>query len=222
MLSIIALLIGAGIKACFYALLLWIMIKIQKLNYTALGLLLCSGVATLISLIPLVGPYLAYAALLLCLHKVTRADIYPDCVFTAVVANSVMLVVNLWLLGALMGDLRPDLMAWARPSRAEADTGDASAADAEEQEEKEQAPVPVALSEASAKAKGVALKGIAYNRTKPTVMLRLGTSYQTLTTGEVATVRGPDGVLSVRCEQITNSFVVLKLDPGERVRLDLK
>jgi hypothetical protein len=91
--------------------LLWIAIKIQKMQYNVLGLLGSSLLATLIGCIPFVGTYLAWVVLVLCLWKVTREDIVPDCVLTVALANAVMFALNLWVIGALMGDLRPCLTA---------------------------------------------------------------------------------------------------------------
>ncbi len=91
--------------------LLWIAIKVQKMQYNVLGLFGSSLLAVLISLIPFVGTYLAWVVLVLCLWKVTREDIVPDCVLTVALANAVMFALNLFVIGALMGDLRPSLMA---------------------------------------------------------------------------------------------------------------
>ncbi len=108
----LALLAGLVIvKWLVFTGLLWLAIRIQKMQYNLLGLFGSSLLATLISLIPFVGPYLAWVVLVLCLWKVTREDIVPDCVLTAALANAVMFAINLFVIGALMGDLRPALMA---------------------------------------------------------------------------------------------------------------
>src|SRR5208283_938023 len=90
--------------------LLWIMIKIQKLNqsvaYKFLGLLGAATLATGLDMVPYAGHGLAVAALLLCVKKVTRAP-YIDVLFTVAISYALMFGVNLFILGSLMGDLRP-------------------------------------------------------------------------------------------------------------------
>src|SRR5208282_499739 len=99
---------------------LWIMIKIQKLDYNFPGLL---GAAAIVSgldraldtvLGHFLGNYLAtyisapitLIVLIICISKVTHAD-RVDVMFTIVVGYALMFGMNLWLFGALLGDLRP-------------------------------------------------------------------------------------------------------------------
>jgi outer membrane biosynthesis protein TonB len=104
--------------------LLWGMIKIQKLDqkfeYNFLGLLGSAALATGLDQIlemtlgRFIGVYLASfistpivgAVLLLCLKKVTHAP-YVDVLFTAAISYALLFGVNLFILGSLMGDLRP-------------------------------------------------------------------------------------------------------------------
>jgi len=90
--------------------LLWGMIKIQKLDqhttYRFLGLLVAAVLATGLDMIPYAGHYLAVAALLLCIKKTTGAP-YVDVLFTVAISYALMFGVNLFILGSLMGDLRP-------------------------------------------------------------------------------------------------------------------
>jgi hypothetical protein len=90
--------------------LLWGMIKIQKLDqhttYRFLGLLVAAVLATGLDMIPYAGHYLAVSALLLCIKKTTGAP-YVDVLFTVAISYALMFGVNLFILGSLMGDLRP-------------------------------------------------------------------------------------------------------------------
>jgi len=104
----IALLIATAIKWLVYTALLWFMIKIQKLNYNVFGLLGSSLAAVLINHIPFVGCYLSYVVLVICLWKCTGADIVPDVVYTVAIAGALMFCFNLWVIGMLMGSIRPD------------------------------------------------------------------------------------------------------------------
>jgi hypothetical protein len=85
------------------------MIKLQKMQYNVWGLLGSTALATGLQFIPIVGNYVSWAALLLCLWKVTRADIVPDIIFTVAIPGAIMFCLNLWGFAALMGELRPDL-----------------------------------------------------------------------------------------------------------------
>lgn len=86
---------------------LWVMIKIQSLEYHFWGLLASAALGSALDMIPYFGHYMAVLVLYVCIHKVTRADLFPDAVFTVAVAYALMFAANLFLLGALMGDLKP-------------------------------------------------------------------------------------------------------------------
>jgi hypothetical protein len=118
-LEILALFVEFVVQSVFLTLALWIMIKVQKLDYNFFGLmgsaaLACAvdsiltlalqpwfdGMATYIS-----APFFL-VVLFLCVRKVTNAD-PVDVSFTIVVGGALRFGMNLWLIGALMGDLRP-------------------------------------------------------------------------------------------------------------------
>ena len=104
--------------------LLWGMIKIQKLDqkfeYNFLWLLGSAALATGLDQIlemtlgHFIGIYFAsyistpivVTVLLLCLKKVTHAP-YVDVLFTVAISYALLFGVNLFILGSLMGDLRP-------------------------------------------------------------------------------------------------------------------
>lgn len=100
----IMIVIGLG-KWLIYTGLLWGMIKIQKFDYNVLGLFASSLVATALGYIPFVGHYIGWVVLVLCLWKCTGAPIAPDVFFTVGIAGALMFCVNLFVIGALMGDL---------------------------------------------------------------------------------------------------------------------
>src|SRR5687767_2304722 len=102
-----------------YTGLLWMMIKLQKMNYNVLGLLGSSLLASALDYIPVVGCYLGWAALVICLWKCTGADIAPDVLFTVGVAGALMFCVNLFAIGWLMGNLQ-----LISPALADYNTGD--------------------------------------------------------------------------------------------------
>jgi hypothetical protein len=104
----VALIVATAIKWLVFTALLWIMIKIQKLHYHLAGLFASSLAATLVYLIPFVGSYLSYVVLIIGLWKCTGADIAPDLIFTVAITGALMFCFNLWVIGMLMGNLRPD------------------------------------------------------------------------------------------------------------------
>ncbi|HMJ89146.1 MAG TPA: hypothetical protein VK530_04985 [Candidatus Acidoferrum sp.] len=105
MLLIIVMIVIGAAKWAVYTALLWVMIRIQKMQYNWLGLLGSTALATGLGYIPVVGPYVAWIVLVLCLWKVTRADIAPDVLFTVTIAGALMFCVNLFVVGWLMGNL---------------------------------------------------------------------------------------------------------------------
>ena len=104
--------------------LLWGMIKIQKLDqrfeYRFLWLAGTAALATGLDQVlqnvlgHFIGSYFASyistpivgTVLLLCLKKVTQAP-FVDVIFTAAISYALLFGVNLFILGSLMGDLRP-------------------------------------------------------------------------------------------------------------------
>ena len=109
MAHLVGLLIYFAVQTVFLLAALWVMIKVQKLNYNFLGLLGAAALASAIKLIPLpfhIADIISCTVLLFCISKVTGAE-YIDVKFTVVVGYALMFAVNMFLLGALMGDLRP-------------------------------------------------------------------------------------------------------------------
>ena len=95
-------LIESGVQALFMMAALWVMIKIQSLNYTFLGLVICGALASAIDVIPNIGHYLAVPTLYVCVARMTRADVFPDAIFTVVVAYALTFCMNLFVLKTLV------------------------------------------------------------------------------------------------------------------------
>ncbi len=240
--------LGPVAEWLIYTALLWGMIKIQKLNYNVLGLFGSSAAAVLVSKIPHVGFYLSYVVLILCLWKCTKADIAPDLIFTVAVAGALMFCVDLWVLGAFMGNLRPDLHLAART--------EASASDIADEDDPPQAPTPApepsnrkpavettkaaevtkpaaagqpgpAIAAAAEptlppKAKGLSLKGVSLQAAQPLAMIGFGTRVYTLSPGEAAVMESAQVKIKVRCDEIAQSSVGLTIDQSNKVTLRLQ
>ena len=233
----VGLVVVTAAKWLVYTGLLWGMIKIQKLNYNVWGLFGSSLAATLVAFIPFVGSYLSYAVLVLCLWKCTGADIVPDVVFTVAIAGALMFCVNLWVIGALMGSLRPDLAAHARADKAH----HAGADDTTDEDDdgataaKTASARPVATRTATANtnasrpnatvtstnAPTLVLKSVTFNSARPFVMISDGTRAYTVGKGETFTATLSSGRVTLRCEEISKDAVVVRPAQGEAIVLRL-
>ena len=222
--DILAYGVEGGLRFVLYTIILWFMIKIQKFNYNWPGLLLVSGASIAISYIPWAGAYLAYPVLVFGLHSVTRASIAPDIIFTVGITRAIMFCVNLFVIGALMGDLRPDLNASARSD----DSEDVEMADTEEGEQEEEQETPfrsagtnahTLIASSHPKAKDLALRGISVNATRALAIISTGRNYHTISTGECFSAQSG---AKVRCEEITKTFVLLTIDGADKIRLRMQ
>lgn len=240
---ILILVIEFTIQTVFLLTALWIMIKLQKLNYNFLGLLGAAVLASLLDMIPIVGHPLSVGALLLCIWKVTQSE-YVDVAFTVFVGYALMFGMNLWLIGALMGDLRPS----AR-SADEDDTSTELPAEYHPATNQSSPPMPAPatnmtagkfaagqnsgtnmastnvvkpapLTPAEAIAKDISLKGLSRNSTNSSLVLNTGVKTYTLLLGESRLLDTRTGNSPVRFEELGEDWVVLNID-GEPVRLSL-
>jgi hypothetical protein len=125
MIPLLVLLLGLGIhivvETIILTIALFIMIKLQKLNYNFLGLLGTAGLASALDVIldlvfgyflgGYLGTYLStpivVIVLFICIAKLTEAD-PVDVTFTIVVGYAVYFVLNLWLFAAFMPSLSHD------------------------------------------------------------------------------------------------------------------
>ena len=105
--QVLGLAIKFSISTVFLAIALWVMIKIQELDWNFLGLLGSAALGSSLDMIPFVGHYLAVIALWLCLKKATNGDLFPDIALTVTIGYALVFCLNLFVLGSLMGNLRP-------------------------------------------------------------------------------------------------------------------
>ncbi|HOW66828.1 MAG TPA: hypothetical protein P5186_24495 [Candidatus Paceibacterota bacterium] len=205
--------IGCGIQWLVYTCLLWIMIKLQGMNSRPLGLLLSSGVAVGVGLIPVVGPYLSSVVLLFMLRKLTGAAIIPDVVFTVVIAGALMFCFNLFLLGSIMGQLRPPEL--------EASLMEKSSETAEASTEKAK---PAARAQPVKKIdiSPLAIKGVMVMGKRSVAMIVWDASVHNLGVGETISVDTAEGSVPLRCEAIAPGKVTVVLGDSQQVTLDLE
>jgi len=236
--EILGLLIEFAVQTVFLSVALWIMIKLQKLDYNFPGLLgtaaLASGLDRMLDTVVghFLGDYLsAYISgpivivvLIICISKLTHAD-KVDVLFTIMVGYALMFGMNLWLFGALLGDLRPsardakesDLVAL----QSETNTIEQTASPTNQ-------PAPTASGKLAAqpdraqtgeKMNGFfSVIGIAQNGTNSAVTIQTGKRTYTISLGESALTQTKDGPVSVTFKEMGKGWVVLIIN-GQETKL---
>lgn len=242
-----------------YTALLWMMIKLQNLNYNLLGLLGSSLLASALDYIPVVGCYIGWAALVICLWKCTGADIAPDVLFTVGVAGALMFCVNLFVIGWLMGNLSvisPSLADYGPGDSTEMSAaidddddddseGDAAIGATPKPAAKAVAPTPKPAAktggwfrtstppaapattttsssqDASALSTQLTIKGIIVSPSQKSALIAHGRQIHDVRLGESFAINSDKGRVTLVCEDITHSAVVLTAD-GARVKLTLR
>ena len=205
-----------------YTGLLWGMIKVQKLNYHVGGLFASSLVAMLVGMIPIVGGYLSYAVLLLCLWKCTGAEIVPDVVFTVCIAGALMFCFNLFAIGALMGKLRPDLAADGSDDAGISIVDSFNMGEEPEGEDTDAAGESALASKSAGTPHPLVLKGVSVNTPHVSAMVYDGRRTQTVFINEPFAVEFREGRARLTCRKIVRDGVLLVTDRGEQVVLKLR
>jgi hypothetical protein len=95
---ILGLAVAVGFKFVLLSFFLWVMIKIQGLQYELLPVIGAAFLAASLDMIPLGGHYIAVPVLYLCIWKITRTSLYPEAVFTVVISYALMFTTTLILL----------------------------------------------------------------------------------------------------------------------------
>jgi hypothetical protein len=245
LLTILLFLIKFGIQTVFLALALWIMIKLQKLDYNFPGLLgsaiLACATDSVLTLVfkPWFGPFSTYLSapffivvLFVCIKKVTNADAV-DVAFTIVVGGALRFGMNLWLIGILMGDLRPSARA---PEEFETITQQPPPPQMQATNKVSQTaittnlPAPSTPTNLAAQPKPIkpvevttnlfAVKGVTQNASKSAVTIQTGKKRYTILLGESALTQTSNGPVSVRFKELGDGWVLLVID-GEEAKLSL-
>jgi hypothetical protein len=218
--------------------LVWIMIKLQKLDqnfkFHFLKLLGVVVFASALETLPFVGIELSGAALWMGIKYVTRSP-FIDALFTAFISSVLLFAVNLFILGSLMGDLRPSARHTASPGRFEhtprVQTVKTEPVIAAKTNTPAPAPLPnpppaaatnpapqVLARPASADASHFTIKGITRNGAKSMVIINTGRMNHTLFLGDSFDLQTAGGVSSVQFESLDEDFVTLNID-GYPVKL---
>jgi hypothetical protein len=199
-----------------YTAVLWLLLKIQRLNYTRRGLFTSTAAAVAVQQIPWVGGYLSVPVLFFCVWKSTKADLVPDVVFTVVITGALMFCVNLWVLGSLLERVRPSL---------------ATATLEEPQVVAAKPPtnVPVVRATAAPVAPkrnydnlGLNVRGIMLQSGKPAAMISWARGIIQLSPGETCSLETRDGYALIHCDSVSEKTVALTLGGQDKLTLTLR
>ena len=242
-LMIVAYGVRWAVETAFLLLALWFMVKVQKLQFNIPGLLLSAALASAFDLIPYVGHYIAVPVLWATLTKVTRED-FTGVAFTAAVSYALVFGMNLFLLGGLMGDLRPSVRARSLPdayaqkalTTDNEEEVDDSPATSSEDSEATNTPVAVQPGNATAKpspsapaqaanpasdpgpATAFVLKGVTQNGKNSMALINTGTKTYTLFLNETISVETSAGTKRVRLDKVDKSSILLDVS-GQPVKV---
>jgi hypothetical protein len=203
-----------------HTVLLWCLIKVQRLNCRAAGLLISSAVGTVVAQLPIVGVYLSPLVMLGCLWKATGADLVPDVVFTVVISRAVMFCVNLWVLGALMGGLETRFSAQSATTSATTTNAATAAVQTAKLDGHKSVNPPSASS--LRRDLGLSVRGIMFRSTQPLAMLTWARGNFQMVPGETFALETRNGHIQIRCDHIRNNAVLLTVGEDEHITLSLR
>lgn len=210
--------IAAGILWIVYSIIVYFMVKVQKMKVGLLGALVSCFFGIAVSFVPFAGFYLSFPVVVFCLWRFAGPHAFGDSIFTVVISGALMFCFKLYVLGALMGNLGaryeglvpdPDLEVQA------AETEMAVVAETETSEPASQFDWSLVDKEA------FALKGITSGAKRQLIMFQYADQMYTLETGESCAVRTKEGTIRVRCESVSRSHVELLLNDQEPFKLSL-
>jgi hypothetical protein len=221
---------GLSLYCLLYTALLWLLMRIQRLDYTVPKLLLAAAITTAVAQIPWVGAYLSVLVLLVCLRRFTGEAILPGLVLTVVVAAAFMFAANLWLLAAMFPDTISVRQALTR-LRAEAAVPNEKALPVTVINLDDRPPTVVDPADGTSapgrepSVQGVVLKGVSISRQEQFVLVGSGHKSQPLKAGEHLSFDTPAGPVDVQCESVESNRVWMQIrgpKRWERVELRFK
>jgi len=213
---LLGLSIHFAVQTVFLVAALWIMIKLQKLNYKFLGMVGAAALASALEMLPLpffIADFIACTVLLLCMSKVTGAE-YVDVAFTVFVGYALMFGMNLFLLGALLGDLRPSaIQAENRRIREKMehkeDTAGANQVAATGTNRTALAVKPQTVKSPEVPLPKLSVKSLIRNGANSCVTLQSDSDARMIFIGDSELVHTASGSIQVRFDGLADEFVVL-------------
>ncbi|MGA2243196.1 MAG: hypothetical protein ABSH11_14320 [Verrucomicrobiota bacterium] len=200
----------------------WILIRLQKLDQNVkfhfLKLLAVIVLASGLDTVPYSGHYISVFVLLLGIKIVTGSS-YADVLFTVGISYALMFAVNLFIIGSLMGNLRPSTRDAVEPAQYDYGPREQTVETVPEKVAKTNPPVSVVVSNpAPVRVTRYTIKGISRNGAKSVVTVDTGTKAYTLFLGDTLTMQTAEGTSRVRFENLDADWVTLNID-GKSVKL---
>lgn len=224
---LISLALELLMRTVVLTLLLWIMIKLQQLNYFFMGLLGSAILASGLDMIPYFGHYLAVPILYYCIWKVTRSTLV-DSIFTVVVSYALMFLVKMCVITALLLDLRAASRAYKAPDDEQSApvlyTKTESASESATNQLYDHTKTALALKNAKIAADlgtKMTLKGITQNGSKSMALIGYQGKTYSFYQGEPISLMGTDGPIPVKLAQVGLDWANLEFD-GQPIVLKLK
>jgi hypothetical protein len=203
----LALFIHFAARTAVLTLLLWIMVKLQKLDHSFLG---SAALASAFDLIPYCGPYLAVPALFLCIWTGTRASFGPA-VFTVGVSYALMFAVRLFLLVRLLPPLHPPAAAAVLFQTHPLPKVDPVAAFMQVQSTNLPAPVVVQKT-ADDWVKEITFKGVTANGDKSILLVQATTNLYEIQVDRPVTVQTATGTCQMRLINVGETWATLEIN----------
>ena len=242
-----------AIQTVILALALWIMILVQKLNCNYPGLIGAAALTVALdmvfeavlprfmddSLADYIARPIVVGVLCFCIAKVTGTTrMYDtDVIFTVAVSYALTFCFNLFLLGAMIGDLRhhdatneqpPDstMQAADEPEPAAETNATTTAtiqpvAPAPAKTPPPAATTPKTKEPVSSKLdpailKLFSLKGVMRNTAKPMALLGVGAKTYNIETGETLSLDTPGGKTEVKCVEVSSNWALFTIGGTEQ------
>jgi hypothetical protein len=219
----IGLAIAFGLRFVCLLVFLRIMIQFQKLDFTWLPLIGAAFLAATLDMLPLVGHYVAVPALYLCVWKITKAEMYPDAVFTVALSYAFTYMVTLIFLAYVPV---PKFHTANKPFNFDDFTNAPTVAVVQPTNQVADAPPPVAPAPTPAPANpppdnkiasDISVKGISGAANNALVTIQYRKKDYIISLGEGVSLSGDEGLVSVRFLESDGSDVKLAVN-GQTVK----
>lgn len=189
---------------------LWIMIKLQGMNYSFLGLLGSAAAAGALDMLPYVGHVLAVITLYICITKMTRASMFPDAAFTVAVGYALMFAAKVLAFTALVGDLRPSALDQTTDSSSQPPAIVAAAG--QPVSTNTAPPLPAAKSnEVADFVNQLTITGVTENGNNSSISIHFNGKDYLLFCGDTATLQAKDRNVLLRLEQVKNKILTFSI-----------
>ncbi|HXF10811.1 MAG TPA: hypothetical protein VN625_08510, partial [Desulfuromonadaceae bacterium] len=214
---------------------LWLVLKVQKTEYSHVALFGAAAVASALDMIPYYGHYAAVAALLWILHQMMHID-WLHTAPPVIIGYAVKLCFAVWVIGLLLGNLRSNLdtlsnaMAEKKPTNevsTAASSGSATPPEAEGTDSTAPAgskpggyptnEVPRALIRKAISL--FSMKGIMGSQ-RPAAVVDSGVKTYNIWPGDSIAMQTAFGRVTTHCDGLTNNSVMLHIS-GFPVTLNL-